>query len=418
LSKDNYLLDELIKIECPDSTARLFPALVYHKGKGSIIYDGEGRGYIDLSSGFSTLAIGHNHPYVQKAVLEYMAENGVVHGLGDVYASKPKIEFFEKLKTFLPEKFDTFSLAVTGSQAVELALKTSLLRTKRSGVICLRQGYHGLDMGAMVLTGMKKFSDPFLEWGKNSHVTHIDSGEDLFSIEQKILEMRASRKEVGSIILEPILGRFGGKPHPEGWLKALYSLAKKYGIIVIFDEIYTGLGRTGVSFRAEIEPCDIICVGKAIGGGMPLSAVCASKEIMAAWPESRGEAIHTGTFFGHPLSCLYGKLTLDVIQNECLIDRSKTIGDKALEYLKARLYSGKCAEIVTDVRGNGLMISVEFNRPLFGVELMNRLRAEGVVLIPSGSEGKSIAITPALNIPEGTLFKALDKVVQVCDKLI
>jgi 4-aminobutyrate aminotransferase-like enzyme len=412
MSKNNQFLNRLIELECPDSTARIFPSIVYSSAKGSIVTDTEGRDYVDLSAGFSALAIGHNHPEIKKLLGNYIENNGVMHGLGDVYASKPKVEFIETLKSVLPPRFGKIALSVTGSQAVEMAVKTSLLKTKKPGVITLKQGYHGLDLGAMNLTGMEKFSQPFIGWSKSKYVSHINSGEELSVVEDLITEMNSTNREVGTILVEPILGRFGGKPHPENWLSNLYALAKKYNALVIFDEVFTGLGRTGISFRAKVEPCDILCMGKAIGGGMPISAIACSNDIMSAWPESTGEALHTGTFFGHPLSCLVGKKTIEIIESDSLVERSDVLGRKAVAFLKDQMSSKEFEDHVNEIRGEGLMICVEFKEDLFGVKIMEDLKENGVILIPSGASGKSVSITPALNIPEDILFDSLSKLVE------
>lgn len=403
MSLNHKYLTKLLDSECPDSTARIFPALVYEKGKGSIVSCMDGKSYIDLSAGFSALALGHNHPEVISHVTEYLTNGGVMHGLGDVYSSKSKVEFISSLKNFLPSGFDKIALSITGGQAVELAIKTAILKTKKPGVISLKQGYHGLDLGAMVLTGMDKFRLPFKGWSGSDHVFHVSTGCDM-SVLSDLLE----ENEIGQVVVEPVLGRYGNMVHKEGWLKELKTFCASQGLVLIFDEVFTGLGRTGVSFRATIDDCDIICMGKAIGGGMPISAIACSEDIMKAWPESLGEALHTGTFFGHPLSCEVGAKTLEIIARENLVERSMQIGNWALGYLREGLSEVKS---VTDIRGQGLMIAIEFDKDLAGVTLMEALKEDGVVLIPSGNSGKSVSITPALNIPKETFKEALDKII-------
>ena len=245
-----------------------------------------------------------------------------------------------------------------------MGVKTAIMHTKKPGVLSLKQGYHGLDLGAMALTGMGKFRTPFTGFDTHPSVKYIDSGTDISGIKKIIYESRNSGVEIGQILVEPILGRFGSKKHKDGWLKELYSFTKENDLLLIFDEVFTGLGRTGKTFRAFEDSCDILCMGKAIGGGMPVSAVACSAEIMNSWPESNGEAIHTGTFFGHPLSCLVGQKTLEIFREESLVNRSKELGEFALEKLKKELES---LSHLKEVRGEGLMIAIEFTEPLMGV---------------------------------------------------
>lgn len=404
MTKNSTYFDSLLALECPDSSARILPPLIYNKGEGSIVYDADGKSYIDLTAGFAALSIGHNHPEVVSGLTNYIQNNGVWHGLGDVYASVSKVEYLDRLRAFLPGKFKKLALSLSGSQAVEMAIKTALLKTKKPGILTLKQGYHGLDLGAMALTGMEKFRLPFAGFSSHPSVDYIRSGESIAEIKSKIANMESKGIEVGQILVEPVLGRYGNKHHPDGWLDALYKFCQKSDMLLIFDEVFTGLGRTGIPFRAFKNNCDIICMGKAIGGGMPVSAIATTEEIMEAWPESEGEAIHTGTFFGHPLSCKVGLLTLDVIAKENLIERSKKLGKVALEFLIREL---KEVSSVNEVRGEGLMLALEFKEPLMGVKMMELAKNKGVILIPSGEKGKSISITPALNIPKDQFLKAL-----------
>lgn len=401
--------DRLRRLECRDATAKTSHPLVYEKAQGSTVTDVAEHTYTDLCAGFGSLAVGHNHPKVVARLYDYMKDFGVMHGLGDVYPSRAKVEFFEKLAEFLPAKFTKTALSVTGSQAVELAIKTSILYTKKPGVLCLNQGYHGLDLGAMVLTGLDSFRKPFVGWDVSHNCGYIDSGDNEKTVTEKINLMKRTRNiDVGQIIVEPRLGRYGNKAHPEGWLGMLRSLTRRLGILLIFDEVFTGLGRTGTGFMASEFDCDILCMGKAIGGGMPLSAVSSTDEIMNAWPQSEGEALHTGTFFGHPLSCVAGASTLEIVKAEGLTERSRHLGDKARDYLEDAL---KADQNVAQIRGKGLMIAVELARPGLGVELMRKLLERRVIIIPAGPGGKAVSITPALNIPEEQLFSALDQLI-------
>lgn len=401
-------LKNLYRIECPDSTAREFP-VVYKKGLGSSVWDVEGKKYTDLSAGFGALVCGHNHPEVEQSMLDYLKGHGVYHGLGDVHPSAAKIEYMQLLEKMLPFHLTKLMLSLTGSQAVEGALKTSILYTKKPGVICFKQGYHGLDLGAMLLTGGDKFRAPFSGWNRSSHVSHLDINLSREELESHIRQRNDSHTPAGCIIVEPVLGRSGVYPLSMERLRMFKSVCEEHDMLLVFDEVLTGLGRTGVDFLSSIVHADIVCLGKAVGGGMPLSVVATTDKVMQAWPKSQGEAIHTGTFFGHPLSCVVGRVTLEVVQKENLVVRSKVLGSKAIAFLKNELEG---LPGIHEIRGSGLMIAVEYEKEGAGVQLMKRLLRDGVITVPSGSSGNVLSLTPALNIDEDLLMAALGKVCQ------
>jgi 4-aminobutyrate aminotransferase/(S)-3-amino-2-methylpropionate transaminase len=179
----------------------------------------------------------------------------------------------------------------------------------------------------------------------------------------------------------------------------LADVAHRAGGLLIFDEIFTGFGRLGFVTAAEKVDADILCFGKAIGGGFPVSACFAREEIMDAWPQSSGEAIHTGTFFGHPFSLAVGRRTLQEITKLKLCDRAIQVGGNAQTWLKSHI-------------GIGLMIGIEFHAPGFAAELMDKLRAKQVIALPSGTHGQVLTISPALNIPEELLFEAMARLAE------
>jgi 4-aminobutyrate aminotransferase/(S)-3-amino-2-methylpropionate transaminase len=178
--------------------------------------------------------------------------------------------------------------------------------------------------------------------------------------------------------------------------------------LLIFDEVFTGMGRIGsLTTAAEVLP-DLSCFGKALGGGMPVSAVAGTLDAMSAWPESVGEAIHTGTFFGHPLSCAVAEATLSAVIEDGLCERSRSLGDWALHYLRTKL-AGPVPQ--AQVRGKGLMIGIDLGPGARGIDIVEDLANQGVIVIPSGPNGRVVSITPALNIPEHLFQAGLDQVV-------
>ena len=395
-------IELLKKMECPDSTPST-SRVVYDRAEGSMVYSVDQKPYIDLCAGFGTLPLGHNHPSVKYELQKVIQDNQVIQALGDVYPSKSKITFMETLLRFVPPKFKKAALSLTGAQAVEFAMKTALYATGRSEFIVFDRGYHGLELGALSLTQGAVFREAFETWLNTTKVHVFPYGE----VSEELKTCLSSGK-VAAVVCEPIQGRGGMREGSENWLKELYQATQSTGSLLVFDEIFTGAGRTGIHFRASHYECDILCVGKAIGGGMPISACVTTEKIMNVWPQSRGEAIHTGTFYGHALSCAIGKATIDEITSGQLVSRAKDLGAEAKAYLVRGL---KTKSKVKEVRGVGLMIAIE-GQEGFGVELMNHLIDHGVIAIPCGPKGSSLAITPALNIKETDFFTALDKVIQ------
>ena len=215
---------------------------------------------------------------------------------------------------------------------------------------------------------------------------------------------------LAAIIAEPIQGRAGVNSPPRGWLTMLSEIAHEHFGLLILDEVFTGFGRIGTLSSAAEANADISCFGKAIGGGFPISACFAKERIMNAWPESPGEAIHTGTFFGHPFSAAVGRRTILAIKEQELANRSKILGKEIKIWLSEAL---KESALVKDIRGEGLFLGIEYTVPGFAAVLMDKLRERGVIALPSGATGAVLSITPALNIPEDILFDALAHIVDL-----
>jgi 4-aminobutyrate aminotransferase/(S)-3-amino-2-methylpropionate transaminase len=398
-------LKKLKTMECPDSTPWFDPPLVYEKALGSKVWSVEGTPYIDLCAGFGTLPLGHNHPAFKQVLKEVLEQNLVTQALGDLYPAKSKIDFIETLINFLPPRFSTAALSLSGAQAIEFAMKTAMFYTSREDFIVFDSGYHGLDFGSLSLTTGEFFRKPFEGWLNASKVKVFPYGQ--MSPE---LSSALKSKKVAAVVCEPIQGRGGMREGSASWLKELYQETKENGTLLIFDEVFTGMGRAGEPVLAAKHECDILCVGKAIGGGMPLSACVSSKEIMSSWPESLGEAKHTGTFFGHGLATAVGYRTLQTLRDEDLVTRSRDLGIEIKTYLESKLLSKPS---VNQVLGKGLMLAIEGKEAMFGVGLMNQLRRSGVIAIPCGKNGRSLALTPSLNIPKDELYEAVNRIINL-----
>lgn len=405
-------IERLSVVECPDGTYTEFdPPLVFERGEGSTIWDADNRSYTDLCAGFGVMALGHAHPVVEKVWKQTFEERLIIHGMGDVYPSVDKIRFLEKMRNLLPAHLTRGALALSGSQAVEIALKTAMLATRRSGIIAFQGGYHGLDLGTLPLLTRKDFYEPFEGWTQRVQARHLPYGctQDALAVAADSL----AEHGLAAVIVEPIQGRAGVRHPPTGWLKEVAAFCAEAGALLIFDEVFVGMGRTGRITHAAEVPADLVCLGKALGGGLPLSACFGTEKAMIAWPKSQGEAIHTGTFFGHPLSCRLGEAVLEELVSERLAQRSLELGQKALQFLKSKC---DATPAIKAVRGTGLMLALE-GEPLFGLNLMNALRTRGIIALVSGEKGETLSITPALTIPEKQFFAALETVMEVASSL-
>lgn len=409
------LVRQLKAVECPDSTYGGFqPPLVLQEGSGSIVRDCEGRDYIDLCAGFGSLVLGHNHPAIAQVFAKQQGSSRkdgfapVLQGMGDVYASEAKVALLSRLAKALPQHLNVGALSVTGSQAVEFALRTAYLVNRRPKVLCFVGCYHGTDLGVLPYTHGAKFKQQFKGLLEDRAV-FVPYGAKAKEVEDQLARQGVSPADISAMVVEPIQGRAGTHLPPQGWLQEMADLVRGWGSLVIFDEVFTGMGRAGRLCQAELSPCDIICIGKGLGGGMPLSACFSSAKIMAAWPESTGEAQHTGTFFGHPLSCAVANAVVATLIDENLCHRSLQLGEHVTALLSEQLPQYDC-------RGVGLM-QVVAGAPGFGVEAMTQLRTKGVHALVSGAQGECLAITPALTIDRSLLTQALDHVVAVAKNL-
>lgn len=403
-------LQQLAAFECQDATF-LFknPSLILDRAEGSYIWDVEGNRYVDLCAGFGSLPLGHAHASLLKVFSTCQKRSNrsfpIMMGLGDVYPSRSKIEFLRLLKSFLPDHLKKGTLALSGSHAVEIALKTAQLATRKAGFICFDGSYHGLDLGVLPITSRSEFKAPFKKWLREENVVSLPLNCRINLIENTIIKQKKQGIGTAGLVVEPIQGRAGIIPAEISWLQDLRILTKEHNISLIFDEVLTGAGRSGKFTFADEIPCDLLCLGKAIGGGFPLSACFGTEKIMRAWPKSTGESIHTGTFFGHPFCCAVGIETLLAIKNEKLVSRSKKLGQELLSILCSTFLQ---MPLVSAVRGTGLMLSIEFSKPGYGVTMMNRLRKENIIALVSGNNGQCLSLTPAFNINKKDLFNFVE----------
>ncbi len=373
------------------------PAILWEEARGANVRDVDGNLYIDLTSGFGVAAVGHRHPRVVEAVREQSGR--LLHGLGDVMAHPLRVELARRLVEIAPVDDPQVFFAISGAEAVEIALKTALGATGRPGVLAFEPSYHGLTLGALNVTSREDFRAPFAAH-LHGHVRRLPFAGDLARVDETLKE-----GGIGAVIVEPIVGREGVLIPPDGWLSALAGLCRKHGALLIADEIFTGFGRTGTLFAVEHEGVrpDILCCGKALGGGLPIAAVIARRDLFRCW-ETPGEALHTATFLANPLACAAALAVLDVLQEEDLPGRAVRLGHTLGRRLSSWLGHIPAVE---EIRGRGLLWGVQLRTAEMAKKWMLGAWSRGVLLLAGGPEGRVAQLVPPLTIREEQLAGAM-----------
>lgn len=401
--RSRALAERLAQVESRNVTCLAPDAPIFwERASASNVWDVDGNRFVDLGAGFGVAATGHAHPRVVSAVAQQAAL--LMHAMGDVHPAAVKVELLEALARRFPGGGSARAvLGSSGSDAVEIALKTALLATGRPGVVAFEGAYHGLTFGALDATWRPMFRDPFRSRlaGATAFARWPEASDVLGAA-------AACAEPVGAVLVEPIQGRGGERIPPEGFLRTLRALCDRRGWLLIVDEVYTGLGRTGRWFACDHEGVvpDLLCVGKALASGMPISACIGRAEVMDAWPASEGEALHTQTFLGHPPACAAALASLAVIDEEKLAERAAEVGAAALARLRGRL-AGRTG--VADVRGKGLLLGIELDAPGRALAAWQEALRRGVIVLPSGDDSRVLSITPPLTIEADVLEDGLDR---------
>jgi 4-aminobutyrate aminotransferase-like enzyme len=400
--------------------------IVWERAKDVYVWDADGGKYLDLSGAFGVAAAGHANPNVVKAGQKQMEK--LLHAMGDVHPHALKAQLACELSKITFERWAKLQAKVhtgkvifsnSGFEAVESALKTVILATGKRGVIAFEGAYHGLGYGALNATHREFFRRPFKsqlrEFG--SFVKFPTKPRQLAIIEKNIRQI-FRRKKIGAILVEPIQARGGINVPPKEFLPLLRKLCDEFGALLILDEIYTGFGRTGKWFACEHSRTipDLICLGKALTGGFPLSACVGRADLMdAAWPASTGEAIHTSTFLGHPVGCAMALAQISEIRRLKLCERSAKLG----KYLLEELSKVQSPKLKVEVRGLGLMAGIELTLPNgqpateIALRAIKTLLHCGYIFLPEGEHGNVISFTPPLIITEAQLAKAVHALAEV-----
>ena len=337
--------------------------MIWAKAEGCRVVDADGRGYIDLSGGFGVAALGHRNEEVAAAVRDQAAR--CVHALGDLAEADVSVELRERLGGGRE-----VMLGVTGEDAVEIALRTALLVTGRPGIVAFDGAYHGTGLLALAATGFEHFREPFAAWLPGP-VHRRAYGEDPGPLPE----------DTACVIVEPVQGRAGARVPPDGFLETLRERCDEAGALLVADEIYTGLGRTGALWKSG-DVADLVTCGKALGGGLPLSACLMPPEFRAAW-DFGAEDVYTHTHMGSPLACAAALVVLERVPT--LLERVEQAGERFA---------------AAGWHGAGLLRAREGD----AFAAWER----GVIVIPAGEDGRHMSATPPLTITDEEIDEALE----------
>ncbi|MCA9568827.1 MAG: aspartate aminotransferase family protein [Myxococcales bacterium] len=396
------LVDVLARHECPAITARRArraaslgvadtDPFVWETAVGANLWDADGNRLVDLTAGFGVATVGHRDPAVVAAA--HAQVDRLLHAMGDAYPDVTRIRLLEALAAACPDGLDHAILGLSGADAVDAVVKTAVLATGRDGVLVFEGSYHGLSLGTVPLQAYKaSFSDPF------RGITHPHVHVLPFGCDPADVGALVQREGIGLVLVEPIQGRGGIRVPEDGWLRRVHREARAHGALVAHDEIQCGLGRTGAVWAGDVTP-DLLAVGKALGGGFPLSAAVGTSAAMGAWGASKGEAIHTQTFLGHPVGCAAALAVLG--QLDTMTARCAERG--------ARLAGRLAAEGLT-VQGRGLMLGVVLP-DAYGVH--RRLLARGYLALPAGMQGEVLALTPPSVLSDAQIDGFVEALVEV-----
>ncbi|UCD27218.1 MAG: aspartate aminotransferase family protein [Candidatus Bathyarchaeota archaeon] len=339
--------------------------IVITRGKGALVWDINAKEYIDCTGSYGVCIVGHSHPKVVEAV-KRQAETLI--SCHSSFYNDARSKLLQKITQISPKSLNRVFLANSGAEAVECAIKLARKFSGKPEIIAMMSAFHGKTMGALSATWDKKYREPFKPLVPE--FKHVPP-DNLQKVKKAITDKTAA------IIVEPIRGEGGVRIPPNGFLPGLREICDKTGVLLIFDEVQTGFGRTGTIFACEhwnVVP-DVLCVAKSVAGGLPLGITLAKENVMSSLKV--GE--HTTTFGGNPLVCAGACAAIDVLLEEKLSERAATQGryfKRKLELLQAR------HKIVREVRGLGLMIGMELRFDVLNIILKSADR--GVLILDAG----------------------------------
>jgi len=389
------------------------------RAEGVYVYADDGRRYMDFTSGHAVTNIGHNHPAVVEAV-KAQADR-LIHA-GSIFYYDSLTELADRLVSITPPGLDRVFLSNSGSEAVEGAIKLARYHTGRQGIISFTGAFHGRTLGAVSLTSssvhyrdryhplLPSVFHAFYPYCYRCMFDKLASTCDTYCMKHLdyIFGQEISPDEVAAIIIEPVLGEGGYVPAPKAYIERLRGICDRHGILLIFDEVQSGMGRTCRWFASEHYGTvpDIMTLAKGIASGMPLSAIVSTKGIMDGW----AEGAHGTTFGGNPVSCAAAAATIDAIKDEGLFEKAAPLAADTMERLR-ELQRDCC--FVGDVRGLGYMIGVEFVKdgvtpfPEAVASVKQHCLDNGLIILGCGTHKNIIRFIPPLVTTKAQMDEAM-----------
>ncbi len=365
--------------------------------EGIYLYDKAGKSYIDLMSGVSVSNIGHRHPKVVEAI-KAQADKYLHLMVYGEYIQTPQVQLAKLLSEVLPPKIESIYFVNSGSEAIEGALKLAKRATGRFNIVSCKNAYHGGTHGALSVMGDEIMRNSFRPLLPGVRQVDFNVPEQLSAIDNT----------TACFLIEPIQGEGGIIVPDKEYIKLARKRCNETGTLLIFDEIQTGFGRTGTLFAAEYFETapDILCMAKAMGGGMPIGAFAASHNLMnqLTFNPTLG---HITTFGGHPVSCAAARASLSVILEEKLAEKSVAKGKMFVDTLKHHT--------IKQIRGKGLFLAVDLIEEIDIFELMTVAMTQGIMIDPFLFRPNAFRIAPPLTITESEIKEACKKIVKTLD---
>ncbi|MCC6793216.1 MAG: aminotransferase class III-fold pyridoxal phosphate-dependent enzyme [Thermomicrobiales bacterium] len=397
-----------------------YSPVVAERGEGIYVWDLEGNRYLDFTSGIAVVNTGHSHPRVVKAIQDQAAK--IIHAQQNILAHEPMMKAAVELTSTLPPRLNQVFWANSGAEAIEGAMKLAKVATKRPAIIAFRGAFHGRTHGAMSVTSsrakVRGHYEPLLSSIYYAPYPYLlrspykgapeDADLRYFEELEMLFETMVMADDVAGILMETVAGEGGYLFPTKRWVQKVRELCDKHGILLIMDEIQTGMGRTGKMWGFEhfdVEP-DIITVAKGLASGMPVSAIVSDKAILDRW----APGAHGGTYGGNAVGTAAAYETLRVIQEEGLVQNAAAMGQLLMDGLRDIQAD---YPVIGEVRGLGLMVAVEFVTPDGGPNpaavssVIQSALGERVLLINCGTFDQAIRIVPPLVVNEDQIAEFL-----------
>ena len=367
-------------------------------GRGSRVQDTDGREYVDLMAGWGVTCIGHAHPALVRAISE---QAGRLMQTTNIFYTLPQLDLIDRLAEATPAPITRTFLTNSGTEAVEGALKLAHRATGRRVFVSTRSAFHGRTLGALQVIGTAKHRDPYAALLPEQVLVPFD---DLDAAKGAVDE------SVAAVIVEPVQGEGGVNVPEPGYLHGLRELCDAAGALLIFDEVQTGMGRTGTLFACEHEGVDpdVMTLGKGLGGGFPVAAFLTTEAV--AKTVALGD--HGTTFGGNPLACAAANAVFAVLEEEKLVARAAELGARLQQKLQA--FADANPEVAWGARGRGLLQALILRDAERAAALPARALERGVLV--NVTAGNVVRFFPALNIPEADLWPAVDVVLELASE--